>query len=49
MTQIKLFNAEKSGPVLETEPNSIAARAIIDLSKSLVNEYEIKIAGTRAI
>ena len=49
MRQIKLFNTDNSGPVLETEPNSIAARAIIDLSKNLVKEYKLKIAGTRAV
>lgn len=49
MRQIQLFDEENSGPVLETEPNSIAARSIIDLSKNLIKEYGIKIAGARAI
>jgi len=45
MRQIELFKEEKSGPVLEREPNSVGARAIIDLAKSLVKEYEIQLAG----
>lgn len=49
MRQVKLFNSETSGPVLETEPNSIAARTIIDLTKSLIKEYDVKFAGTISI
>lgn len=49
MRQVKLFNSETSGPVLETEPNSNAARTIIDLTKSLVKEFEVKLAGTIAV
>jgi chromosome partitioning protein len=49
MRQVKLFNSETSGPVLENEPNSHAARTIIDLTKSLVKEYDVKLAGTMAV
>jgi chromosome partitioning protein len=45
MKQVELFKEENSGTVLEREPNSIATRAIIDLSKSLVREYGIKLSG----
>lgn len=48
MRQVQLFNEENNGPVLETEPNSIAARSIIDLSKSLIKEFGIKLAGVVA-
>lgn len=49
MRQVKLFNSETSGPVLETESSSNAARTIIDLTKSLVKEYDVKLAGTIAV
>jgi chromosome partitioning protein len=49
MKQVELFKEENSGTVLEREPNSIAARAIIDLSKSLVKEYGIKLSGIQVI
>lgn len=49
MKQVELFKEENSGTVLEREPNSIAARAIIDLSKSLVKEYGIKLSGIQII
>ena len=49
MKQVELFKDENSGTVLEREPNSIAARAIIDLSKSLVKEYGIRLSGIQVI
>ena len=49
MKQVELFKEENSGTVLEREPNSIAARAIIDLAKSLVKEYGIKLSGIQVI
>lgn len=38
-------NIKSNGPVLEKEPNSGGARDIIDLTKSLVKLYGIRIAG----
>lgn len=49
MRQVELFKEENSGTVLEREPNSLAARSIIDLAKSLIKEYDIKVAGIRII
>ncbi len=49
MKQVELFKEENNGTVLEREPNSIAARAVIDLAKSLIKEYNIKLSGTPAI
>lgn len=43
MRQVDIASDERSGPVLEREPNSIAARAIIDLTNSLVLEYGIQL------
>ncbi len=48
MRQIDLLRDELSGPVLERDPNSIAARAIIDLTKSLVREYDLSL-GTNSM
>lgn len=45
MRQIDLVADSKSGPALEREPNSIAARAMIDLTKSLIREYDIRLPG----
>ncbi|WP_427501813.1 ParA family protein (plasmid) [Methylomonas sp. MED-D] len=45
MRQIELFKESESGTVLEREPNSTAARSIIDLSKSLIKEYNLKMNG----
>jgi chromosome partitioning protein len=49
MRQVELFKEEDNGTVLEREPNSLAARSIIDLSKSLIKEYDIKLSGIRII
>lgn len=39
--QVALFENDESGPVLEREPSSVASRAIIDLTKSLIRRYRI--------
>ncbi len=49
MRQVELFNEKESGTVLEREPNSIAARSIIDLAKSLVKEFDLKLNGIKVI
>jgi chromosome partitioning protein len=49
MRQVELYKEEESGTVLEREPNSIAARSIINLTKSLIKEYDLKIAGIKII
>jgi chromosome partitioning protein len=38
-------DSEASGTVLEKEPNSVGARDIIDLTKSIIKLYGVKIAG----
>jgi len=43
--QIDLIDDNKSGPILEREPNSQAARAIIELTNSLLNHFDIHLAG----
>jgi chromosome partitioning protein len=45
MRQMDLFDPANSGPVLEREPNSVSARAIIDIAKSLVRLYDIKLGN----
>lgn len=45
MRQMDLFSDEASGPILEREQNSVAARSIIDLTKALVSYYDIRLAG----
>jgi chromosome partitioning protein len=49
MRQVELFREKDSGTVLEREPNSTAARSIIDLAKSMVKEYDLKISGIRVL
>lgn len=39
-------NIHTNGPVLEKEPNSIGARDIIDLTKSLVRRYDIRLGDS---
>ena len=39
-------NISSNGPVLEKEPNSGGARDIIDLTKSLIKLYGLRLAGT---
>ena len=43
--QVDLFDDARSGPILEREPNSPAAKAIIDLTRSLIGYYDIQLAG----
>jgi chromosome partitioning protein len=43
--QVDMFDDKKSGPILEREPNSPAAKAIIDLSRSLIGTFEVQLAG----
>lgn len=38
-----------NGTVLEKEPNSVGARDIIDLTKSLIKRYDIRLADNRAM
>jgi chromosome partitioning protein len=45
MRQISLENIELNGPVIEREPTSPAARAMLDLSRSLITAYDIHLAG----
>jgi len=49
MRQVELYKEEQSGPAIEREPNSTAARAVIDLTKSLTKEYDIRLADQPAI
>lgn len=44
MRQMDLFTDENSGPILEREQNSVAARSIIDLTKALVSHYGVQMA-----
>lgn len=41
-------NVEENGPVLEKEPNSVGARDIIDLTKSLIKRYDVRLADVTA-
>lgn len=43
--QISLLDDAESGPVLEREPNSQAARAMIELTGSLSNHFDVHLAG----
>jgi chromosome partitioning protein len=43
--QISLLDDADSGPVLEREPNSQAARAMIDLTHSLLNYFNVSLGG----
>lgn len=43
--QVDLYDDNKSGPILEREPNSPAAKAILDLTRSLVNAFDVKLGG----
>ncbi|MEK8034176.1 ParA family protein [Ideonella sp. DXS29W] len=42
---ISLFDDTDSGPVLEREPNSQAARAMIELTGSMINYFDVHLAG----
>lgn len=43
--QVSLFSDAESGPILEREPNSAAAKAIIDLARSLIGYYDVHLGG----
>jgi chromosome partitioning protein len=47
--QMSSTSADKSGTVLEREPNSVAAKEIIKLATWLVRFYDIKISGISTI
>lgn len=47
LRQMTLYENTPSGPVIEREPNSIATRAIIDLTRSLVRLYDVRLAGEK--
>lgn len=49
MRQVSLADDSHSAPVIEKEPSSTAAKAIMDLSQSLVGTYDIHMAGTLPI
>jgi chromosome partitioning protein len=41
---VSLYSDAESGPILEREPNSPAAKAIIDLTRSLIGFFDVKLA-----
>lgn len=43
--QISLLDDMESGPVLEREPNSQAARAMIELTGSMINYFDVHLGG----
>jgi chromosome partitioning protein len=43
--QMSLLDDQDSGPVLEQEPNSQAARAMIELTNSMLNHFDVHLAG----
>lgn len=43
--QVDLYDDAKSGPILDREPNSPAAKAMLDLTRSLVSAFGVKMAG----
>ena len=45
MRQIDLFDPEKSAPLFESDPSSVAAQSILNLSRTLIKAYDIKLAG----
>ena len=47
--QVSLTSDERSGPAIEKEPTSSAARAIIDLTQSLIGAYDIRLAGVMPV
>jgi chromosome partitioning protein len=42
--QVSLYSDEESGPILEREPTSSAAKAIVELTRSLIGFYSVKLA-----
>ena len=49
MRQVSLADDSYSSPVVEKEPSSSAAKAILDLTQSLIGAYDIQMAGTLPI
>lgn len=47
LRQMSLYENTPSGPVIERAPNSLATRAIIDLARSLIRLYDIRLAGVK--
>lgn len=45
MRQVSLESDTMSAPVIEKEPNSTAARSMIELSQSMIGAYDIQLAG----
>lgn len=43
--QMSLLDDDDSGPVLEQEPNSQAARAMIELTGSMLNHFDVHLGG----
>lgn len=43
--QVDLYDDARSGPILDREPNSPAAKAIVELTRSLVSAFGVKMAG----
>ncbi|MFZ6773923.1 AAA family ATPase [Undibacterium sp. SXout7W] len=48
LRETDLHSDERSGPVLEREPNSVGARDIIDVTKSLIKLYGVKLSTPSA-
>jgi chromosome partitioning protein len=45
LRETDLDDITKSAPVLEKEPNSVGARDIIDVTKSLAKLYNVKLTA----
>lgn len=45
MRQMDLYLPNESGTVIEREPNTTACRQVVDLAKSLIARYNIRLAG----
>jgi chromosome partitioning protein len=43
------FDEKNNGPVLEKEPNSVGARDVLDLTKSLIRMFDIKLADVNSL
>lgn len=47
--QTDSFDEKNNGPVLEKEPNSVGARDVLDLTKSLIRMFDIKLADVNSL
>lgn len=47
--QTDSFDEKNNGPVLEKEPNSVGARDVLDLTKSLIRMFHIKLADVNSL